>query len=471
MNRNKELAKNTLIIFIGTIFTKLITFFLLPLYTSILSTEEYGIVDLFNTLISLIIPLISLKIEDGTFRYLIKYRDDSKKQKEVLTTSLFFNLAITIICLIIFLAINKLINIKYKTYFVIAVIVTNISTYLLQCARGLGSNTKYSVAGVVMSLFTIFFNILFLVILKFNFIGMFLGTILGNVFCIIYLVFSLKIYKYLAPKSFNKKILKDLLKYSIPLIASSLSWWVFSSSDRLIVSNALGLSANGILSISYKFSTIYIIIYNIFNTSWTESVAIHINDKDIDNYFNSIFSMAFKFFLALGLCIIMSMPIVFKIMINSKFYQAYYLVPFMMIASICQAVVGMVSASYIAKNDTKPIAYTAILSAIINVVIHLLLINSVGLYAAAISTLASYLFFSIFRIVDVKRKYINIKVKFNFILTMLIMVSIMMLCYYNNSIYIKIVGMIFAIIYSLIINKNSFDKIKNYASKKIRKYR
>ena len=50
MSREKQLAKNTLIITVGKVCTQLISFFLLPLYTGILSTEEYGIVDLLNTL-------------------------------------------------------------------------------------------------------------------------------------------------------------------------------------------------------------------------------------------------------------------------------------------------------------------------------------------------------------------------------------------------------------------------------------
>ena len=55
MNREKLLIKNTAIVSLGKICTQLITFFLLPLYTAVLSTEEYGVVDLLNTLTSLLL--------------------------------------------------------------------------------------------------------------------------------------------------------------------------------------------------------------------------------------------------------------------------------------------------------------------------------------------------------------------------------------------------------------------------------
>ena len=62
MSREGKLIKNTAIIMVGKICTQMISFFLLPIYTAILSTEEYGIVDLLNTLISLLLPLITLQI-------------------------------------------------------------------------------------------------------------------------------------------------------------------------------------------------------------------------------------------------------------------------------------------------------------------------------------------------------------------------------------------------------------------------
>ena len=76
MNREKQLVKNTVIITIGKICTQMISFFLLPLYTSILTTEEYGVVDLLNTLVSLFIPIVTFQIEQAVFRYLINTRND-----------------------------------------------------------------------------------------------------------------------------------------------------------------------------------------------------------------------------------------------------------------------------------------------------------------------------------------------------------------------------------------------------------
>ena len=86
MSKGKDLAKNTAIVSIGKICTQLITFFLLPVYTAVLSNEEYGVVDLLNTLTSLLLPIATLQIEQGIFRYLLDCRENKEKQTTLITT-------------------------------------------------------------------------------------------------------------------------------------------------------------------------------------------------------------------------------------------------------------------------------------------------------------------------------------------------------------------------------------------------
>ena len=90
MNKEKKLIKNTFIVSIGKICTSFITFLLLPLYTYKLSTAEYGIVDLLNTLVSLLLPVVTFQIERATFRQLIDSRNNNENTEEVITTSIVF---------------------------------------------------------------------------------------------------------------------------------------------------------------------------------------------------------------------------------------------------------------------------------------------------------------------------------------------------------------------------------------------
>ena len=469
MSKSKELAKNTVIIFIGTVCTKLITFFLLPLYTAMLTTAEYGTVDLLNTIISLLSPIISLQISQGLFRYLIDSRDNEKEKKDLISSSIFLIIINCFIYLLLFLLISPFVNNKYKYFLAINLIFSIFCDLFLQVSRGLGDNKKYSIAGVITATTTIICNVLFLVSLKMKVNGMLLGTLIGYTASIIWLFFKLKLYNYISIYSFSKKSLKKLLKYSLPLVPNQLSWWVFNTSDRIIVSIIMGLSFTGLLSVSYKFSSAYIIIYNIFNLSWTESMALHINDEDVEEYFNKTFNIIFNLFFSIGIVLIAFMPIIFKIMVNDSYSYAKGLIPIAILSVICQVVVGLVSVVYVSKNDTKAIANTSILAAIVNIVVHLALIKYIGLYAAVVSTFVSYFVFAIYRSIDVSKKYLQVKFDIKKLLISTVYLIIVLLVYYCNYNYLKIIIMISSIVYLFFINKNSIDFIINILKEKVKK--
>lgn len=467
MSREKNLAKNTIIITIGKICTQLITFFLLPLYTGILSTEEYGTVDLLNTLVSLLLPIVTFQVEQAIFRELIEVRDDKIAESKIISSGVITVFFQCIIYLIIFSLISPFINNNYKFF-----LATNVVTYIFlslfqQIARGFGDNKKYAIGSFISALFTIIFNILFLVVIKLGAYGMLLGTMSGQLIASLYLFISLKLYKYIRVSEYKKDIIKKLWKYSIPLIPNAISWWIFNASDRVIATTFLGVDQNGILAASLKFSSVFITFYNIFNMSWTESISVAINDEDVDDYFNKMFNIILNLFTAMSIGMISCMPFVFPIMINEKFGSGYGLVPISIIASLFNVVVGLLSVIYVAKKNTKAIANTSIASAIINIVVHLSLIKFVGLYAAVISTFASFFIMSIYRLIDINKKYFKIKINKFLIIKTIITLIIVIPLYYINNIYLNIISLIIAIIFAWNINKKSIDIIFSFMKKKL----
>lgn len=465
MNREKSLVKNTIIITIGKICTQLITFFLLPVYTALLSTEEYGTVDLLNTLVSLCIPIVTFQIEQALFRHLIDNRNNDIEIKNTITTTLITITVQSILYLIIFICIAPFIHNQYKYYLATNVIACIFSSIMLQISRGLGDNKNYAIGSFITAFTTVLLNVLFIVGFKWGAYGMLTATLIGNVMCSLYIFLIKKVYKYINIKLYSKKLLKKLWKYSLPLIPNAISWWIFNSSDRIIVSSILGIGDNGILSAAYKFSSVYITIYNIFNMTWTESASLHIDDKDNNQFFSKIINTTLRLFTAICFGIIVCMPFIFPIMINEKFGQAYNQIPILMISSLFNVVVGLISVIYIAKKDTKAVAKTSVCSAIINVVVNLALIKFVGLYAASISTLVAYLIMSIYRMYDV-RKYIKIDLNKNFIISVMVMIPIIFVCYYINNLYLNIVMILLVLIYAWLINKKSVNLIINMVKEK-----
>ena len=87
MNKKKHLMKNTIIIFCGKLCTQLISFFLLPLYTSYLTTSDYGIVDLIQSYVTLIVPIITMELEMSIFRFLVDSRGKDKDTKVLMSNN------------------------------------------------------------------------------------------------------------------------------------------------------------------------------------------------------------------------------------------------------------------------------------------------------------------------------------------------------------------------------------------------
>lgn len=454
MSKEKTLVKNTIIVTIGKICTQFVSFFLLPLYTALLTTEEYGIVDLLNTLINLLIPIFILRVDQGVFRYLIDKRDNENEQKRIITTIMYFTFAQIILYSGIFIIVSNWVSNEYKYFLATNLIANAVSMVLLQICRGIGDNTKYTIGSFLSGAFAVILNVIFIAGFKFGAYGMLSASLIANIITIIYLICSLKIFKYIKKEYYDKSILKDILKYSIPLIPNAISWWIVNSSDRIIITSFIDVATNGIYSAANKFSGVVTTIYNVFNLTWTESASVNIEAEDRDKFFNKILDFTIRLFGSLCIGIIAFMPFIFPIMINNKFADAYWQIPILMVGTIFNILVSFLGSIYVAKKLSKEIAKTSIFAAIINIVINIALIKFIGLYAASISTAVAYGIMLVYRYFDVK-KYVNLKIDVKMVSIMVLLYICSFITYYIDSFCLNVIMAIIVLCSAVVINKKT----------------
>ena len=453
-----DLVKNTGIIAIGKMSTQIVSFLLLPVYTAYLTTEDYGIVDLISVLVQVLLPIITLQLEQAVFRFLIEVRDNEREIKRIISTTIVFLTFQTIIYTIFIAIFGCYIHNEYKYYLFFNLITCMYSYIFTQIARGLGRNGIYSLANFLMSFLNIILNIWFIVGIKSGASGMILASCISNLFCMFFVLISTKIYKYISIKKVNKKIYIKMLRYAVPLIPNQISWWVFSSSDRLIITAMLSVSANGIYAISCKFSTLFTTIYNFYNLSWTEQAVLHFKDNNIESYLRKNIDLAFRFFSSIILGIIVIMPLIFHYLINEQYADSYKQIPILLVGAWFNMIVGLFSVIYIAKGLTKSIARTSIISAIINILVNIVFVKSLGLYAASLSTVVAYAFLAFYRIYDI-RKIIAIKLDYKLFINFAAAFLITILGYYINILPVNIFNLLFAIIFALVFNKKIIQYI------------
>ena len=453
MNKKKQLAKNTIIIFFGKVCTQLISFFLLPLYTGYLNTSQYGKVDLITTYVTLLVPLITLELEMSIFRWLVDSRGKEKDEEKLISNNFYILTIGLTIFTIIYIIVTSFWHIEFRWLILIDIIVCTLSGNFLQVARGFGRTLDYSISCIITGVTTIISNIVLIVFLGLRADGMIISMALANGLCSLYLFLRMKLYNKINFKLRDTKLIKEMNKYSIPLIPNGVSWWIVNVSDRSIISIVLGSAANGLYAVSNKFPTILSSLLGIFNLSWSESAALHINAPDRDEFFSSVCNTIVKLFTSLGVGMIACMPFVFPILINYKYDEAFYYIPFLVLGSVFNVLICLYSGIYIAKKLTKQVATTSVIGAVINILVNIVLIKYIGLYAAALSTTLSYFVMMVYRHIDLK-KYIKLKFEKNLLIKTILIYSLAIICYYQRIIYLDIICLIIVVIYCFLLNKD-----------------
>lgn len=453
MGRAKELTKNTLIITIGRVSTQFVSFLLLPLYTTLLSTAEYGTVDFIITLVNLLIPVVSIMTDQGAFRFLLNCEGDEDRTQTI-SSAFCILLATGLITAVAGGLIGLLTNNHYVIWLILILLATAFNNLFLQTARGLHHTTDYALGSFICSSVTITLNVVCIAGLKMGANGMLTASFVGNAICCLFLYLKLGIGRYLSLKEADKETAGDILKYSAPLVPHQLSLWVMNSSDRIIVTMFLGAAANGVLAITHKFPLIYMTFYNIFQLAWHETGAVHFFDEDRDEFFTDIVNRLLMLFSALCLGVIVILPLIFDLLVKADFKAAYYNIPIYMAASLCNVVVGLLGVVYVATKKTSEIAKTTMIAAAVNIIVNLALIKHIGLYAASLSTFAGFFITMVYRVIDT-RKYLTIRYDRKRIAVMLTAVLAGCAVYYMRSVPVSLITMPVFIAVAWICNRDT----------------
>lgn len=451
MSRQKDLAKNTAILTVGKVCTQCISFFLLPLYTAILSAEDYGTFDLFVTYATLLLPLINWQLDQGLFRFMLDYRGNKNEQKKLFSTLLLSSTVQNIIYVVLFICIEPFLKIENAYFLLLYVVLQVYNALFLQFVRGLGYSIKYTIASFISASATTVLNVIALVFLRMGLQGLFVSTLTAQLLTLVYLVISSRSWEYFSLKKARIGTFKKVGTYSIPLIPNNLAWWVVNASDRTIISHFLGTAANGIYSVANKFPNVFINFYNILNLSWTETVSLHYNDEDRDEFLTDTMTSLVKLFVAACLGIVACMPFVFPIMVNTKYSAAYNQILILMYAMLFRVLVGLYSCVYVAQKNAKKIAYTSISAAIINITVDLILINKIQVFAASLSTLVAFLSMFIVRYIDVN-KTVHMRIKKPIAIGSILLSIMLFGTYYCNNKVIQFVALCVTALYAVVTN-------------------
>ena len=135
--------------------------------------------------------------------------------------------------------------------------------------------------------------------------GYLLSFIVSNFAGMILLVTLGKMHVYFKIGKIDKKLMKEMLFYSLPMITNSISWWISNSSDKYILTFLCGATINGIYSVAYKIPTILSVCYGVFMSAWRLSAVDDFGSEETDRFYSQILTKMTKALIIVGAGIVL----------------------------------------------------------------------------------------------------------------------------------------------------------------------
>lgn len=388
--------KNIGILTVSNFASKILVFLLVPLYTSVLSTEEYGTYDLAVSTISLLFPILSLNIVDAVMRFMMDKECDNGQIANIGVKFIVISTIIFSILTCLYCSFNISNMAGFQGYIIAYYLFYALNQFFIQLAKGLDKVKEMGIAGVLGTSVMIVLNIIFLCLFKWGLSGFFMANILSNAAPAIYLFVVLKGWRYFLRNKINYSICHQMLLYCTPLIASVVGWWVNSGSDKYVVTFFCGVAANGVLSVAYKIPSILNTFQSIFIQAWQISAVKEYGERDNTIFYGQTFCV-----INIMMCVVASGLILFTrplahFLYANEFYVAWKFVPFLLVSSVLNCASGFLGPILSAKKDSKSMAISAVYGAGVNIVLNIIFVYAIGAQGVTIATvIASYIIYHI----------------------------------------------------------------------------
>ncbi len=422
MGKYKKLISNTAILGIGTFSSKLLVYLLMRFYTEYLTPDQFSSADLITQSANLLMPLAAAGIVESIFRFTLDKADENRKNTVFST-----GINILLLSSVAFLVLSPLLFFAndyfggYTWMIIVYVMTANIHAAVAQYLRAKGETTLFALQGLINTALVIGLNILFLAGFKMGVVGYVLSIIIADAAVTVMLVVMRKLWREYDPKAFDKGTAKELLKYSLPMIPTTVFWWITSVSDRFMIIGMLegslgeagAKAVNGIYSAAQKIPTIITLLTTIFMEAWHFSAVTETEDgiEERKNFFSEVFkSFSGLLFLACGGIILLA-EFLTSFMVSDNFFDSWRFIPILVIATTFSGLCSFAASVYVVEKKSMLSLFTAMVGAVSNIAMNIVLIPKFGAMGAAVATVASYAIVFSVRLVNA-RNYVKFKVNY-----------------------------------------------------------
>ena len=469
----KRLFKDSVIYTLPSLISRGMSFFLIPLYTKVLTTADYGSFDLFLIFVNIINLTIALEVSQGLARYFTS--EDNTNSKVLYASSAFwFTFAVYTVFSVSLLIVHKKLSfivmgqLNVESAFVLGILYiwSNGLFYLIQNQfRWELRSKEYAVISVIMSVATAFVSVLAAYFLGYGLEGLLFGLLIGN---LIGGIFGLWLLRNTFRFRFSLIKLKEMLVFSIPLVFSGVAVWLSLYIDRIMIKHLMTISDVGLYGLGYRVSSIAGLAMVGFQGALTPLIYKHYHEKTTPPQLARIFRYFVTLILLIFILISFFAENILHLIVTEEFYYSYSVIIFLVPAIILSNMYIFAPGMAIAKK-TSYFVIVNIIGAILNIILNYVLIPISGIQGAAVATLISYfIVFTIYMILSQKMYYVPHDFKPIIASTLLVSLLAWFIPLIRESFYLlliyKSIALIFCILLFLLVGLISLKDFKQFRS-------
>lgn len=429
------------------------------MYTFYIAKSDIGYYEVILTSIFLIAPILNIQIESAVLRWMLNSPSFSEHRK-IFTNALLITTINSIVGITIYLFVIYLFPIKNSIIILLLGLSQIYYPIILQTIRGMNENVLYVKTGIIFSCFILIFNVTFIVGFNYKLSGIMISNLLSTIITSSYVAKKLSLLKYISISSINKKMLKQFIRFCLPLIPNSIAWWAISGFTTYLILLDMGSASNGIFAASSKFAGIIFIFQNIFNLSWTESAITNYNSSDKHQYFSKVFnSFYLLFFSSILIFIPLSKTLMFYL-VSPEYFMAWQYIPLLLLSVLFKSMGSFLGVGYLCSKETKGSLQTTVIGGITAIILSLFLIPKFGLYGASISLMVSHLALLLSRMYQSRKYFVINYSKAKFLSLSLLYIFVWYLTLFDYMM-LEIILVGFLFIFTFLLNKSVIYKILN----------
>lgn len=460
MNRYRTLAANTIILGLGQFGSKLLVIVMMGFYQSALGKTGYGEINNIIDTATLLMSLVTLSIGESIIRFGIDTAYDNKQVFSIGLRITFMG----VVCGMVFVPAVGLLSGAFpdnnvltllRDYAWLTVLYVTTGSFKSTCAlfvRSIGHVKLYAIDGILTTVMNIVFNIFLLFTFNLGNLGYLLSVILADVCSIVFLCFTAKLKQYFVLTGHDRDMIRTMLRFCIPMIPTSVMWWIINVSDSFMISGMIGFDASGIYKAASRFPSMISIFSGIFSQAWNMSAITENNSRTIAKFYTNVFDIFQSTVYVIAGALMVAIKPLILIFCDKEFYEAYIYTPFIILSVVYTCFSTFMGSVYVASKQSVRSLVTAAIGAVINIGLNIVMIHLWGIYGATLASFLSFAAIFTVRAVDThKIVYMDLKLpKMTVnVALLLIMGVVIFLVKDNELLFYSLLAGLFAVILAL----------------------